>query len=177
MLVPFSLKVTTVVFKITLGTVVTITTVPVLLFPVSETGLLSPPPVVKLLMAWSILSVLLFLSLIPSISPSTISVTNSAISAWDSAGEGDWPSSAAEFSPICDIAARTVPNLPASSLAAVVVLISVGMVRIISTESRPKAVATSAFLAIILLAKLVPANWKAISDRGDESIVTSPVPG
>ena len=39
-----------------------------------------------------------------------------------------------EFSPICDIAASTVPNLPASLFAAVVVLISVGIVLIISTE-------------------------------------------
>ena len=64
----------------------------------------------------------------------------------------------AAFSPICDIAASTVPILPASSFAAGVVLISVGMIARISTEPRPKAAATSAFLAVMVLAKLVPAN-------------------
>ena len=58
-----------------------------------------------------------------------------------------------EFSPICEMAASTKPNLPASSLAATVVLRSVGMVVIKSISPKPKAVAVCVFLSAMLAAK------------------------
>ena len=60
-----------------------------------------------------------------------------------------------EFLPICDIAASTVPNLPASSFAALVVLILVGIVAIKSTLLIPKALATNAFLTPITSAMVL----------------------
>ena len=108
--------------------------------------LLAPPLVLKLLIALAI-STLPRPSMVPL---SRMSFTSAVIVTVGSAS--------AEFSPICDTAASTVAILPASSFAAVAVLISVGMIARISTEPRPKAAATSAFLAVMVLAKLLPAN-------------------
>jgi hypothetical protein len=79
----------------------------------------------------------------PSISPSAMSVTKASIV---TVGLGSF-----EFSPICDTTANAIANLPASSLATLVVLMLVGMVLVILTPVILKAVATAERVPIMLL--------------------------
>ena len=129
---------------------------PVLPAPIASAVLLSPLLFLKLRMAWAIVTTSEPV-LRPSMSPSFISIMSALMVAVGL--------ESAEFSPIWEMAASTTPNWPGASLAAMVVLMSVGMVVIISTPLKPKAVATAVFLAamaaamVVLLPLLVFANW------------------
>ena len=125
-----------------------------------------PPvePASRLLIASTTSTLLLPpVSTTPSITPSAISTTSSWIVslAWILSPPlfaVGCVSSCPAFSDICDTAANTVPNLPASSLAATVVLRLVGMVAVKSTPLRPKAVATKSVFASIVPARSFSAN-------------------